>query len=49
MLNLILIIIAAICYGVVKEINDVTALSYIMNNVPPSDYSEVMARNNIFG
>lgn len=47
-LNLVLLCIAAICYGLVKEINDVTSLSYIMNNVPPANYSEVMARANIF-
>lgn len=46
--NLVMIIVASVCYGINKEITDVTSISYIMNNVPPAEYNEVMARCNIF-
>lgn len=47
-INMILLLLAAISYWIAKEINDVTTLSYIMNNVPPTSYSEIMARSWIF-
>jgi MFS family permease len=47
-LNIILLLLASMCYGIAKEVNDVTLLSYIMNNVPPTRYSEIMARSGIF-
>lgn len=45
--NIILLLIASICYGLTKELNEVTTLSYIMNHVDPSLYGEVLARNNM--
>lgn len=42
------LLIAALCYGVAKEIIEITNLSYILSNAHPSDYAEVMARNHIF-
>jgi|GEM_PF-1328859 len=47
-LNIILLLVAAICYGVTQELNSVTSLSYVMSNVEPSKYSEILARSNIF-
>jgi hypothetical protein len=47
-LNVVLLLIASVSYWIAKEINDVTTLSYIMNNVPPTKYSEIMARSGIF-
>jgi len=47
-LNIILLLVASICYGITQEINSVTSLSYIMNHVDPSKYAEILARNNIF-
>ena len=40
--------IVAILYGVIKESYDVTFLSYIMNNTPPSQYADVISKYNIF-
>lgn len=45
--NIILLVIASICYGLTKELNEVTTLSYVMNHVDPSQYGEVLARNNM--
>ena len=47
-LNIILLLVAAICYGLTQELNSVTSLSYVMSNVEPSKYSEILARSNIF-
>ncbi len=47
-LSIVLLLLASVCYWIAKEINDVTSLSYIMNNVPPTSYSEIMARSWIF-
>ncbi len=47
-LNIVLLLIASICYGITQELNSVTSLSYVMNNVEPSKYAEVLARSNIF-
>lgn len=43
-----MIILASVCYGITKEINDVTGISYMMNHISPAEYSEVMSRVNIF-
>lgn len=48
LVNILLLLVASFCYWVAKEINDVTTLSYIMNNVPPTSYAEIMARSGIF-
>lgn len=45
--NIILLLIASICYWLTKELNEVTSLSYVMSNVDPSQYWEVFARNNM--
>jgi hypothetical protein len=47
-LNIILLLIASICYGLTQELNSVTSLSYVMSNVEPSRYAEILARSNIF-
>ena len=39
---------AAVLYGFAKEVNDITTLSYILNNADPSEYSNIISRNNIF-
>ncbi len=46
--NLALLILAACMYGFTKEVNDLTTLSYILNNSDPSEYSTIISRNNIF-
>jgi MFS family permease len=46
-INLILIIIASICYGLAKEINDISTFGYILSHASPSEYGQILARNNI--
>ena len=45
--NMILVIIASIAYGVVKEINDVSTYAYTLSRSNPSEYAKVLARSNI--
>lgn len=47
-LNIILLLVSVIFYWLIKELSDVTSLSYIMNNADPSEYSELLSKNNIF-
>ena len=47
-LNLILLLIAAMCYGFSKEVNDITNISYVLNNATPDQYKSIFAKNNIF-
>jgi Major Facilitator Superfamily len=46
-LNWILILIASFCYGLSKEINDISTFGYILSNSNPSEYQKILARNNI--
>lgn len=46
-LNLILMLFASICYWFSKEINDITTISYVMNNASPNQYKEIIAKNNL--
>ncbi|MBC7503544.1 MFS transporter [Candidatus Gracilibacteria bacterium] len=46
-LNLIGVVIASICYGLTKEINDVSTFGYILSHANPSEYGTILARNNI--
>lgn len=46
--NILLLILAVVLYWIIKELSDVTSLSYIMNNADPSEYSELLSKNNIF-
>lgn len=47
-MNIFLLIVAAFCYGFTKEVNDITTLSYVLNNAHPSQYKSIFAKNNIF-
>ncbi|MDD2891621.1 MAG: hypothetical protein PHQ95_01530 [Candidatus Gracilibacteria bacterium] len=47
-LNIILLLVSVCLYGIIKELTDVTALSYILNNADPSEYADLLSRNNIF-
>lgn len=47
-LNIILLIIAAMCYGFTKEVNDITTITYVLNNAHPKQYKSIFAKNNIF-
>lgn len=46
-LNWILIVIASVCYGLTKEINDISTFGYILSHAHPSEYGKILARNNI--
>ncbi len=46
-LNWVLILIASFCYGLTKEMNDISTYGYILSNAGPSEYSVILARNNI--
>ncbi len=39
--------IASICYGLTKEINDISTFGYILSHAHPSEYGKILARNNI--
>ncbi len=46
-LNILLLLIASFCYWLTKELQDVTTLSYILNNANPSQYNSILSKNNI--
>ena len=46
-LNLILMLVAAMCYGFSKEVNDITNITYVLNNASPDQYKSIFATNNI--
>ena len=48
LLNIFLILFSAISYWIIKELSEVTANSYIMNNTDPSQYSELFSKKSIF-
>jgi len=45
-LNILLLLLAAVLYGIAREIISITTLSYILNNTDPSEYADVMSKNN---
>jgi hypothetical protein len=46
-INWLGIVVASICYGLAKEINDISTYGYILSNANPKDYVTILARNNI--
>ncbi len=46
-INWVGVIIASLCYGLTKEINDVTTYGYVLSHADPSEYATILARNNI--
>jgi predicted MFS family arabinose efflux permease len=36
------------CYGFTKEVNDITTITYVLNNAHPKQYKSIFAKNNIF-
>ncbi len=46
-LNWVLILVASCCYGLTKEINDISTYGYILSHAHPSEYGRILARNNI--
>jgi hypothetical protein len=45
--NLVLLLLAAMLYGIIKESYDVTTLSYIFNISTPSEYATLISKYNI--
>jgi hypothetical protein len=43
----VLVIIASFCYGLAKEMNDISTYGYILSHASPSEYGKILARNNI--
>lgn len=39
--------IAAVCYGLTKEMNDVSTFGYILSNSKPDEYGVILSRSNI--
>ena len=46
-INWVGVIVASICYGLTKEINDVSTYGYVLSHADPSEYGTILARNNI--
>jgi len=46
-LNILLLLVSAILYWLIKEIFDVTTLSYIFNNSTPSEYASLISKYRI--
>lgn len=47
-LNIILLLLAAFCYWITKELQEVTLISYILNNANHNQYISLLARKNIY-
>lgn len=45
--NFTLLLLVGILYGTVKEIYDITTISYLLNHVDPSEYDTSLSKNNI--
>lgn len=39
--------VAAVCYGLTKEMNDVSTFGYILSNSKPDEYGVILSRSNI--
>lgn len=46
-LNWILLLIAAFCYGLTKEMNEVSTFGYILSNSSPTEFGIILSRSNI--
>jgi len=46
-INLSLLLFVGIIYGTIKEIYDITTMSYLLNHVDPSEYDTSLSKNNI--
>lgn len=46
--NILLLILSAVLYWVIKESFDVTIISYIFNNSTPSEYASILSKYNIY-
>ncbi len=41
------LLVAAFCYGLTKELNDVSTFGYILSNAGPNEYGVILSRSNI--
>ncbi len=46
-INFILLLVVGILYGTVKEVYDITTISYLLNHSDPSEYDKALSKNNI--
>lgn len=45
--NFSLLLFVGILYGTIKEIYDITTISYLLNHSDPSEYDSALSKNNI--
>lgn len=45
--NFLLLLAVGILYGTIKEIYDITTISYLLNHSDPSEYDRALSKNNI--
>lgn len=46
-INLSMLLLVGIIYGTIKEIYDITTMSYLLNRCDPSEYDTAMSKNNV--
>lgn len=46
-LNIALLVLCSLLYGFAKEVNDITTLSYILDNASPDEVASITSTNNI--
>lgn len=46
-MNWIGVLVASICYGFAKEVNEVATYGYVLSRANSSEYPIILARNNI--
>lgn len=45
--NWLALFVAAVCYGLTKELNEVSTFGYILSNSSPAEYGIILSRSNI--
>ncbi len=46
-INMSMLLLVGIIYGTIKEIYDITTMSYLLNRCDPSEYDTAMSKNNV--
>ncbi len=47
-LNIFLLLVASFCYWLTKELQDITLISYVLNNANHSQYNSIFAKKNLW-
>lgn len=48
-INIFLLLVASLCYWLTKELQDVTLISYVLNNANHNQYNSIFAKKNLWG